>query len=212
MRLAPSRPVTAVAEDGRAGRAPVPSSAGAPPAPANGSAGARDGATGGSARAKSGAHREAALYHALARRGAADGRSLGELREAALEAAAAAELPVWRRSGFWTTSFESLDFDALAGGADAGAPTAVPEIVERTLPERTRAGRIVQADGGVVSLELAPELATRGVILCSLEDAFAEHAELVRCIDRAATRGALHRNTAARKKAQAARLVSGPPA
>ena len=38
----------------------------------------------------------------------------------------------------------------------------------------------------------------------------AEHAELVRCIDRAATSGALHRNTAARKKSQAARLVSGP--
>ena len=36
-----------------------------------------------------------------------------------------------------------------------------------------------------------------------------EHAELVRTIDRAATRGALHRNTAARKKAQASRLVSG---
>jgi small subunit ribosomal protein S20 len=39
----------------------------------------------------------------------------------------------------------------------------------------------------------------------------AEHAELVRCIDKAATRGALHRNTAARKKVQAARLVSGEP-
>jgi len=39
-----------------------------------------------------------------------------------------------------------------------------------------------------------------------------EHAELVRCIDRAATRGAMHRNTAARKKAQAARLVAGPSA
>ena len=38
------------------------------------------------------------------------------------------------------------------------------------------------------------------------------HAELVRWIDRAATQGALHRNTAARKKAQAARLVTGPPA
>ncbi len=38
------------------------------------------------------------------------------------------------------------------------------------------------------------------------------HAELVRWIDRAATHGALHRNTAARKKAQAARLVAGPPA
>ena len=37
----------------------------------------------------------------------------------------------------------------------------------------------------------------------------ADHAELVRCIDRATTQGALHRNTAARKKAQAARLVSG---
>ena len=44
------------------------------------------------------------------------------------------------------------------------------------------------------------------------EKVAAEHAELVRCIDRAATRGALHRNTAARKKAQAARLVSGPSA
>ena len=34
-----------------------------------------------------------------------------------------------------------------------------------------------------------------------------DHRELVRWIDRAASRGALHRNTAARKKAQAARLV-----
>ena len=40
----------------------------------------------------------------------------------------------------------------------------------------------------------------------------AEHAELVRCIDKAATSGALHRNAAARKKAQAAQLVSGQPA
>jgi small subunit ribosomal protein S20 len=37
----------------------------------------------------------------------------------------------------------------------------------------------------------------------------AEHRELVRTIDRAAARGALHKNTAARKKAQAARVVSG---
>ena len=35
-----------------------------------------------------------------------------------------------------------------------------------------------------------------------------EHRTLVRWIDRAAARGALHKNTAARKKAQAARLVS----
>ena len=34
-----------------------------------------------------------------------------------------------------------------------------------------------------------------------------EHAELQRWIDRAVARGALHRNTGARKKAQAARLT-----
>jgi small subunit ribosomal protein S20 len=37
----------------------------------------------------------------------------------------------------------------------------------------------------------------------------AEHRELVKLLDRAAARGALHRNTAARRKAQAARLISG---
>ncbi len=35
------------------------------------------------------------------------------------------------------------------------------------------------------------------------------HRELVRTIDRAAARGALHRNTAARRKSQAARIVAG---
>ena len=35
-----------------------------------------------------------------------------------------------------------------------------------------------------------------------------EHTVLQRSIDRAAARGAIHRNTAARKKAQAARLVA----
>lgn len=37
----------------------------------------------------------------------------------------------------------------------------------------------------------------------------AEHRELVRTIDRATTRGALHRNTAARKKSQAAKIAAG---
>ena len=40
----------------------------------------------------------------------------------------------------------------------------------------------------------------------------AEHRELVRTIDRAATRGALHPNTAGRKKSRAARLVAGASA
>ena len=37
----------------------------------------------------------------------------------------------------------------------------------------------------------------------------AEHLELVRMVDKAATRGALHKNTAARKKARAARVAAG---
>jgi small subunit ribosomal protein S20 len=37
----------------------------------------------------------------------------------------------------------------------------------------------------------------------------ADHRELVSWLDRAAARGALHRNTAARRKSQAARLVAG---
>ena len=43
------------------------------------------------------------------------------------------------------------------------------------------------------------------------EQIASEHTALQRWIDRAAANGALHKNTAARKKAQAARLVSGPP-
>jgi small subunit ribosomal protein S20 len=39
--------------------------------------------------------------------------------------------------------------------------------------------------------------------------AASEHRELVRTIDKAASRRALHKNAAARKKAQAARLLSG---
>ena len=37
----------------------------------------------------------------------------------------------------------------------------------------------------------------------------AQHRELVSWLDRASAKGALHRNTAARRKAQAARLIAG---
>jgi Fe-S cluster assembly scaffold protein SufB len=126
---------------------------------------------------KPGRHREANLYHALAGAGAGDERTLVELREAALRAFEDSDLPVWRRSGFWTTSFAELDLRALATrehAPDAG----VPEFVGAGIPERPRAGRIVQLDGSIVHVELSPELAERGVILCPLEDAAREHAGL----------------------------------
>ncbi|MCW3030920.1 MAG: sufD [Solirubrobacterales bacterium] len=127
---------------------------------------------------KPGRHREATLYNALAGAGAGDGRTLAQLREVALAHFYKAELPVWRRSGFWTTSLESLDLDALAT-EPSQAPHGVPDVVARTLPDRPRAGRIVQNAGAVVHVELDPALQAEGVILCSLEDAFRDHAELV---------------------------------
>src|ERR1035437_365192 len=163
-------PVTAVSELGEAARA----------AAGNGAA---------AVKVKAGRHREATLYHALAGAGAGDGRSLEQLREAAREAYERLELPVWRRSGFWTTTLAGLDLDALQ--TDPQATAGVPDVVTRTLPERPRAGRIVQSAGTVVALELDPALAERGVILCSLADAFRDHRELVAewyskrmCIDR----------------------------
>ncbi len=144
--------------------------------PANG-AGAVD--PDGPTQVKPGRHREASLYHALAGDGAGDGRTLAELRDAARVAFEAAELPVWRRSGFWTTSLQSLDLDALSTDAGDVGPAGVPAVVERTLPDRPRAGRIVQNGERTVALDLDPGLAERGVVLCSLEDAFRDHGELV---------------------------------
>jgi Fe-S cluster assembly protein SufD len=133
-------------------------------------------------KVKAGRHREATLYEALAGAGAGDGRSLEQLRADALVAFQTLEPPVWRRSGFWTTSLQGLDLDALVaepGGEEVGEADAVPAVVRRTLPDRSRAGRIVQSAGTVVEVELDPELAEQGVILCSLEDAFRDHRELV---------------------------------
>jgi len=153
----------------------------------NGNGATANGARGvaaGAIQVKPGRHREATLYHALAGAGAGDGqRTLAQLREAALKTYEISELPVWRRSGFWTTSLQNLDLDALllhASAADAGEqqPGAVPDVVRRTLPDRARAGRLVQSGGEVVHVELNPELKARGVILCSLQDAFRDHREL----------------------------------
>jgi Fe-S cluster assembly scaffold protein SufB len=141
-----------------------------------GGASSADGAA--PAAMKPGRHREATLYHALAGAGAGNGRSLEQLREAALKSYETSELPVWRRSGFWTTSLQSVDLDALATHP-ADVEAGVPDVVTRTLPDRARAGRIVQSAGTVVHVELDAALAERGVILCSLEDAFRDHAELV---------------------------------
>jgi Fe-S cluster assembly scaffold protein SufB len=134
-------------------------------------AGGRD-----SIQVKAGRHREATLYQALHGAGAGDGRTLTQLREAALQAYESSELPVWRRSGFWSTTLADLNLDALQTSVQEDG---VPDVVTRTLPDAPRAGRIVQSAGAVVHVELDEALAERGVILCSLEQAFEQHPELV---------------------------------
>jgi Fe-S cluster assembly protein SufD len=142
--------------------------AGGAPAAATGSAPVQE---------KAGRHREASLYHALAGAGAGNGRTLAQLREAAQRTYETSELPVWRRSGFWTTSLADLTLESLS--VPEVEPGVVPDVVARSLPDRPRAGRIVQNAGTVVEVQLDPELSARGVILCSLEDAFREHPALV---------------------------------
>jgi Fe-S cluster assembly scaffold protein SufB len=128
---------------------------------------------------KPGRHREASLYHALAGAGAGgEGRALAELREAALAAYESQEMPVWRRSGFWTTSLQDLDIEALEVRHHASGAEQIPQIVSETIPDRPRAGRLVQRDGSVVHVELDPSLAAKGVVLCALEDAAHKHAEI----------------------------------
>jgi Fe-S cluster assembly protein SufD len=124
---------------------------------------------------KPGRHREASLYHALHGAGAGDGRTLDQLRAAAREVFGDSELPVWRRSGFWTTNFAELDFAALGPGE---VLAEVPSFVSEALPERARAGRIVQVDNATAHIELSDDLAAKGVVLCSLEDAAETHPDL----------------------------------
>src|SRR5947209_19046367 len=88
------------------------------------------------AERKPGAHREATLYRALDGAGAGPG-SPDELRARAREAFERLEMPVWRRSGFWTTSLRDLDVDAL-GEREA---SAVPSYVDDARSEERRVGK-----------------------------------------------------------------------
>jgi len=121
---------------------------------------------------KAGSAREATLNHALDGTGTPR-MPLADSRGLARQAYDHLELPRWRRSGFWTTSLQDLDLERLeirTHGPDASPPAF--------LRGQRSAGVLVQRDASVVHIELAAELAERGVILCSLEDAAREHSEL----------------------------------
>ncbi len=121
---------------------------------------------------KAGARREAALNHPLDGRGTPR-MTLAESRALARTAYERLPLPSWRRSGFWATSLEALDLEALE--AREHAPDSSRPAILAGAPA---AGVLVQRDSSVVHVELDPELAERGVILCSLEEAAQDHTAL----------------------------------
>jgi Fe-S cluster assembly protein SufD len=121
---------------------------------------------------KAGSAREATLNFALAGSGTPRA-SLAELRAQARSAYERLELPMWRRSGFWTTSLDQLDLGALQ------TRTAAPQAIgPAQFAGQKSAGVLVQRDGSVVHTALDPALREQGVLLCSLEDAAREHTEL----------------------------------
>jgi Fe-S cluster assembly protein SufD len=128
---------------------------------------------------KPGAAPQATLYHALDGAGSADGRSVAELREAALAAYESLEVPSWRRSGFWTTSLRELRLSELEP-RHVGADSGIPGVVTEAIGGDELAGLLVQSGATVVHCELDPEVAAQGVIFCPLEAAVESHPELVR--------------------------------
>ena len=85
----------------------------------------------------------------------------------------------------------------------------------RTSSNRSAASRSPPASGSRTCATARPRRRStsgsrRRSPTATQEAASAAHRELVRCLDRAAARRAIHPNRAARKKSQAARLVAGP--
>lgn len=100
-------------------------------------------------------------------------------RKAALEIFENTELPTWRRGGFWTTTLRDLKFDELqtreypaVSGRDE-----LPQVVREAIGDEQFAGLIVQRGASVIYTEVADDL-PEGVIVSTLEQAFADHAEL----------------------------------
>lgn len=104
---------------------------------------------------------------------------LDDLRRRALAVYDAEPVPKWRRSGFWTTSVDKLDLDALE--ARRYEPSVeLPRVVADALGDDDLGAAVVQRGASTVQSFIAPELAEQGVIVTSLERAVEEHPALVR--------------------------------
>lgn len=97
----------------------------------------------------------------------------------------------------------------IGAPAECGHSHAMPNIKQQEKRVRSAARQRLE---NLRYRSTIKTLAKRLEIAAAESDANAvasEHKKLVRVIDRAAAHGAIHRNTAARKKAQAARVAAG---
>jgi Fe-S cluster assembly protein SufD len=104
-------------------------------------------------------------------------------RRAAAEVAARLPFPdrrleLWRRTDFGALTLGELD--PLAPGLRARTLDDLPaELIARLAAESSRTALVVQRNGEVVLEQTHPELARAGVIVCSMERALREHADLL---------------------------------
>src|SRR5918999_1433948 len=103
---------------------------------------------------------------------------LDDRHRQALDVYEAAELPKWRRSGFWTTSVDKLDLAALEARRYEPA-TELPGMVADVLGDDLLSALVVQRGASTVHAFIDPELAAQGVVVTSLEAAVEEYPELV---------------------------------
>jgi Fe-S cluster assembly protein SufD len=101
-------------------------------------------------------------------------------REAALRAYEKAPVPTWRRSGFWTTTLRDLKLDELKPREYAAVASRddLPQVVRDVIGDEQYAGLIVQRGASVIYSE-TDTANPEGVIACTLEQAIAEHPDLV---------------------------------
>jgi small subunit ribosomal protein S20 len=96
----------------------------------------------------------------------------------------------------------------IAEPAVAGIFTPMPNIKQQKKRVRSAAAERLENLRYSSTIKTLTKRLAAAVEEGDAEAIDAEHRGLVRLIDRAVTRGALHRNAAARKKSQAARLVA----
>ena len=119
-------------------------------------------------------------------RAAIDERAAGEpdwlkaMRHAGFETFEASPLPTTKLEEWRYTDPRLLAWDAVALGpsGDAGVTAVRPGIA--MLEDRAAAGRVVQVNGAIVSIDLDAALRAKGVVLMDLATAAIAHEHLVR--------------------------------